>query len=37
MIGAIEYYHSRNYKILDTKALNVDAWVLLCKFNLNIV
>lgn len=37
MMGAIEYMHSRNYKILDTKALNVDAWVLLCKFNLNIV
>lgn len=37
MLGAIEYIHSRNYKILDPKALNVDAWVLLCKFNLNIV
>lgn len=37
MIGAIEYIHSGNYKILDTKALNVDAWVLLCKFNLKIV
>lgn len=31
-LGAIEYYHSSSYKILDPKVLNVDAWLLLCKF-----
>lgn len=32
MIGAIEYIHSAAYMILDPKAINVDAFVLLCKF-----
>lgn len=31
-LGVIQYYHSRNYMILDPKVLNVDAWILLCKF-----
>lgn len=36
-IGAIQFIHSQNYKILDPKAINVPATLLLCKFNLNIV